>query len=171
MVKSCDTCTGECCGDYDGLKTCLNNNYLGYFKQGEKKEKQMKYVPTDKCTLKNIADKIHETGCRDAKVEFFDVIYETRIKDGYSPVPKMLIEVGEIIFENITKTEKRRNWLLEHGFIKEDIELQNCLYCGGEIGIGKNENTTYYWECPGCGIKNSGFLSKKDAYESVNRKG
>jgi hypothetical protein len=95
-------------------------------------EKQM-YKPTSKCTLKNIAEKIHETGCSEAKAEFFDVI-KVYLFDAGDVI--VAIDLGSVhtiessLFPMLTKTEKRRNWLLQHGFIEEDIKLKPCPLCG-----------------------------------------
>lgn len=149
---------------------CACKEHHKNFKQY--KEQEMSYKPTSSCTLKNIAAKIYEVGCSEAKTEWFDFFYEYKIKRKMSvanfggPAVEVIIE-GDV-FDILTKTEKRRNWLLKFGFLEEEISLKPCPFCGSENTEYVSHAGTTFLRCIKCSSSGAVGSSLKKADEYWN---
>jgi Lar family restriction alleviation protein len=118
-----------------------NLNDCSHYKPQQEKKVVKKYEPTDKCTLKNIADAC--TGCNEAKLEFFD-FYQASICNVTIPADCQL-QTNWVLWHDLISTSKRINWLLKHGFIKEVTELKPCPFCGAESIKVENDKEAGDW--------------------------
>lgn len=150
--KCCATCGYIYCSNV-GKTHAKRCNDAMYWKQ--KKEQKM-YIPTKKCTLKNILMLVHDTRCHEASYELIRILGSLKIWDysasfwGYT-----LLEYEEP-FKEITKSKKRCNWLEKNGFIKEKIELKPCPFCGLDVTdlsvySKRGKPNVKLVRCPKCG--------------------
>jgi len=141
----------ENCGAGDGVCFRCPTGRLEGWKP--KQEKQMQeYKPTSKCYLKQISVEIVDTNCADAKAIFFDVINKLYMSKGdiigFKDSFYSTLKISDELYLEITKTEKRCNWLVEHGFIEENIKLLSCPVCKEYAG---KVRSTGHVSCDKCG--------------------
>lgn len=120
--------------------------------------------------MNNIAIHVWNSGCEEAMTEFFKCFYSSFVASSDLKYDEKITE-GRASWVELTKVEKRTDWLLKHGFIKEKIELKPCPFCGyNHVQACPDDSGNVRIRCDNCGSYGAIKQTTTEANEAWNKR-